>query len=38
MVKKIYDHLVREMVDYNSDILSVYNKYAEKIFGYRRGH
>lgn len=30
MVKKIYDHLVREMVDYNSDILSVYNKYAEK--------
>ena len=33
MVKKIYDHLVREMVDYNSDILSVYNKYAEKSGG-----
>ena len=33
MVKKIYDHLVREMVDYNSDILSVYNKYAEKSDG-----
>ena len=33
MVKKIYDHLVREMIDYNSDILSVYNKYAEKIDG-----
>ena len=33
MVKKIYDHLVREMFDYNSDILSVYNKYAEKSGG-----
>lgn len=33
MVKKIYDHLVREMIDYNSDILSVYNKYAEKSDG-----
>lgn len=33
MVNKLYDHIVREMIEYNSDIVGVYNKYAEKSYG-----
>lgn len=33
MVNKLYDHIVREMIEYNSDIIGVYNKYAEKSDG-----
>lgn len=33
MVNKLYGHIVREMIEYNSDIVGVYNKYAEKSYG-----
>lgn len=33
MVNKLYDHIVRKMIEYNSDIIGVYNKYAEKSYG-----
>lgn len=33
MVNKLYEHIAREMVDYNGDSISIYNKYAEKSEG-----
>ena len=33
MVNKLYEHIAREIVDYNSDSISIYNKYAEKSEG-----
>lgn len=33
MIDKLYEHIQRELIDYNSDCLGVYNEYAKKSQG-----